>query len=142
MPELTMPVASTSSSTDSGSSSSVDHSAVIRSDQISLERILVHSIYVRTRQRLAELKEDLKTRLNLGDLEPTLHGSPAVLSIPILEYCLRSEQLLITVDTHTGVFLASVSLYEDNPHVQEIQAALNNGGDKTGNLERLVSQLR
>ena len=97
-------------------------SAVIRSDQISLERILVHSIYVRTRQRLAELNVDLKKRLNLGDLEPTLHGSPAVLSIPILEYCLRSEQLLVTVDTHTGVYLASVCLYESNPYVQDIQA--------------------
>ena len=82
---------------------------------------MVHSIYVRTRQRLAELKADLKKRLNLGDLEPTLHGSPAVLSIPILEYCLRSEQLLITVDTHTGVFLASVCLYENNPYAQDIQ---------------------
>ena len=75
-----------------------------------------------TRQRLAELNVDLKKRLNLGDLEPTLHGSPAVLSIPILEYCLRSEQLPVTVDTHTGVYLASVCLYESNPYVQDIQA--------------------
>jgi len=34
--------------------------------------------------------------LDLGDVEASLHGSPAVLSIPILQPCLRSEQLLIT----------------------------------------------
>ena len=112
---------------------------VIRGEEISLERILVHSIYLRTKTRLGELRDDLKSRLNLGDVEPTLHGSPAVLSIPILEYCLRSEQLLITVDTHTGVFLAQVYLYENNPFIQDIQTAINEDKSK---LQWLVSQLR
>ena len=35
-----------------------------------------------------------------------LHDSPAVLSLPILQPCLRSKQLLILVDPHTGIFLA------------------------------------
>ena len=53
--------------------------------------------------------------LDLGDVEASLHGSPAVLSVPILQPCLRSEQLLITIDTHTGVFQAHVPQHEDNP---------------------------
>ena len=61
----------------------------IRSDHISMERLLVHSIYVRTKSRLNDLRTDLQKRLNLGDVEATLHGSPAVLSVPILQPCLR-----------------------------------------------------
>jgi mediator of RNA polymerase II transcription subunit 14 len=61
----------------------------IRSDHISMERLLVHSIYVRTKSRLNELRIELQRRLNLGDVEATLHGSPAVLSIPILQPCMR-----------------------------------------------------
>ena len=66
-------------------------------------------------------------------------GTPPVLSIPILQPCLRSEQLLVTIDTHTGVFTVHVPQYEDNPYVQDIQQCLNE--DKS-RLETLVSQLR
>ena len=69
---------------------------------------MVHTIYVRTRARLSELKTELQKRLGLGDVEPTLHGSPAVLAIPILQPCLRAEQLLISVDTHTGTTLQKI----------------------------------
>lgn len=113
--------------------------SAIRSDHISMERLLVHSIYVRTRSRLNELKKDLEKRLNLGDVEASLHGSPAVLSVPILEKCLRSEQLLVTVDTHTGIFLAHVPQYEENPFTPQIQQSLNEDRSK---VEELVSQLR
>lgn len=63
--------------------------AAIRSDHVSLERLLVHTIYSRTKQRLSDLKNEVERRLNLNDVEATLHGSPAVLSIPILQPCLR-----------------------------------------------------
>lgn len=59
--------------------------------------------------------------LDLGDVEASLHGSPAVLSIPILQPCLRSEQLLITIDTHTGIFQAHVPQYEDNPFTGKLK---------------------
>ena len=75
----------------------------IRTEHLSVESLLVHTIYVRTRKRLAELKIELQKRLGLGDVEPMLHGSPAVLAIPILQPCLKAEQLLISVDTHTGI---------------------------------------
>ena len=105
-----------------------------------MERLLVHSIYVRTKRRLFELKKEIQRRLNLGDVEATLHGSPAVLSVPILQPCLRSEQLLVTIDTHTGIFLAHVPQYEDNSIAADIQSNLNTA--ERGQLETLVSQLR
>ncbi len=126
--------------------------AVRCSDRISMERLLVHTIHVRTRHRLGELKHEIQRRLSLGDVEvritvtldtsvlssplpppffqATLHGSPALLSVPILQPCLRSEQLLVSVDTHTGVFLAHVPQYEGNPVTPEIQQTLNDDKSK------------
>ena len=113
---------------------------VIRSENLSMERLLVHSIYVRTRARLQDLKTEIQERLLKGsDNEASLHGTPPVLSIPILQYCLKSELLLVTIDTHTGVFMAHVPQYDENPYVHDIQHCLND--DKT-RLEALVSQLR
>ena len=111
----------------------------LRTEHLSVESLLVHTIYVRTRARLTDLKADVQQRLGLGDVEATLHGSPAVLAIPILQPCLRAEQLLISVDTHTGIFLAHVPQYPNNPYSPQIQNCLN--GDK-GQLETQVSELR
>ena len=111
----------------------------IRTERLSVESLLVHTIYVRTRARLTELKTLVQKRLKLGGVEATLHGSPAVLSIPILQPCLRSEQLLVSVDTHTGIFLAHVPQYPTNPFSSQIQNCLNT--DQT-QLETLVTELR
>lgn len=43
----------------------------IRSDLLSMERLLVHTIYVRTRSRLTELKQELQTMLK--DVECKYH---------------------------------------------------------------------
>ena len=72
-----------------------------------------------------------------------LSGSPAVLSVPILQPCLRSEQLLITVDTHTGVLMAHIPQYENQcpqPLMTELQACLN--GQQSKQLDHLISELR
>lgn len=79
----------------------------IRSDQLSLEKLLVHTIYMRTRARLQELKQELQPKIG-HDVDCVVQGSPAVLHLPILSPCLRSEQLLITVDTHTGNLQAHI----------------------------------
>ena len=79
----------------------------IRSDQLSLEKLLVHTIYMRTRCRLAELKQELQPKIG-HDVECVVQGSPAVLHLPILSPCLRSEQLLVTVDMHTGNLQAHI----------------------------------
>ena len=111
----------------------------IRTERLSVESLLVHTIYVRTRARLTDLKTTVQERLKLGGVEASLHGSPAVLSVPILQPCLRSEQLLVSVDTHTGIFLAHVPQYPNNPFSAQIQTSLN--ADQA-QLESLVTQLR
>jgi len=111
----------------------------IRTERLSVESLLVHTIYVRTRARLTELKASVQQRLKLGGVEATLYGSPAVLCIPILQPCLRSEQLLVSVDTHTGNFLAHVPQYLSNPFSAQIQACLNSDQSQ---LETLVTELR
>ncbi|XP_049856745.1 mediator of RNA polymerase II transcription subunit 14 [Schistocerca gregaria] len=108
----------------------------IRSDLLSMERLLVHTIYVRTRSRLSELKQELQTMLK--DVECPLQGSPAILAVPVLSPCLRAEQLLVTVDTHTGMLQCHVPQH-DAPLVPELQTALNNDHAR---LPALISELR
>lgn len=71
-------------------------------------------------------------------LSGTLAGSPAILSVPILQPCLRAELLLVTVDTHTGMLQCHVPQY-DAPLVPELTTALN--GDHS-RLPTLISDLR
>lgn len=71
-------------------------------------------------------------------LSGNLQGSPAILSVAILQPCLRAEQLLITVDTHTGMLQCHVPQY-DSPLISELNHSLN--GDHT-RLPMLISELR
>lgn len=59
--------------------------------------------------------------------------------MPILQPCLRAEQLLITVDTHTGIMQCHVPQYSSALHVPELQQALNGDHSK---IPGLVSELR
>ncbi|XP_008554086.1 mediator of RNA polymerase II transcription subunit 14 [Microplitis demolitor] len=108
----------------------------IRTDQLSIECLLVHTIYIRTKTRLTELKQEIQSILK--DVDCTLAGSPAILSVPILQPCLRAELLLITVDTHTGMLQCHVPQY-DVPLVPDLTAAFN--GDHS-RLPMLISELR
>lgn len=108
----------------------------IRSEQLSMECLLVHTIYIRTRNRLNELKQEVQGMMK--DVECTLNGSPAILAVPILQPCLRAELLLVTVDTHTGMLQCHVPQY-DAPLVPELTAALNSDHSR---LNGLISELR
>nr|CAD7587621.1 unnamed protein product [Timema genevievae] len=119
-----------------GSKESEIADRAIRSELLSMERLLVHTIYVRTRNRLSELKQELHTMLK--DVDCHLQGSPAILSVPVLQPCLRAEQLLVTVDTHTGMLQCHVPQY-DAPLIPELQTALNGEHSR---LPTLVSELR
>ena len=125
-----------------------------------MECLLVHTIYVRTRSRLSDLKQELQVMLKDVEckqseecLKPkkkikhlklmlnfagTLAGSPAILSIPILQPCLRAELLLVTVDTHTGMLQCHVPQY-DAPLVPDLTGALNTDHSR---LPNLISELR
>lgn len=72
-------------------------------------------------------------------LSDHLQGTPAILTVPVLNPCLRAEQIHITVDTHTGMLKCHVPKHLDCPIIAELQAALN--GDLT-KLPHLVSELR
>ncbi|XP_073993036.1 mediator complex subunit 14 isoform X1 [Rhodnius prolixus] len=108
----------------------------VRSELLSMERLLVHTIYMRTRARLHDLKLELQAILN--NVDCVVGGSPAVLSVPVVQPCLRAEQLLVTVATHTGMLQAHIPKY-DPPSIGELEAALNSDHSR---LPNLISELR
>ncbi|KAJ8684722.1 hypothetical protein QAD02_020515, partial [Eretmocerus hayati] len=105
-------------------------------NQLSMEYLLVHAIYVRTKNRLSDLKQELQNIFK--GIECTTAGSPAILSVPILQPCLRAELLLIAVDTHTGMLQCHIPQY-NTPLIREMNLALNEDRSK---LPGLVSKLR
>ena len=107
------------------------HSAVL-----SVERLLVHTIYVRSKARLTDLKTEIQAML--PGVECSLSGVPAVLSVPLLQPCQRAEQMLITVETLSGILQCCVPQYEA-PLMQDLSNALN--GDRS-KLPTLLSELR
>ena len=58
-------------------------------------------------------------------MEAILHDSPGVLSLPILQPCLRSKQLLISVGTHMGIFLAHMPPYPANHSSLKVQKGMD-----------------
>lgn len=108
----------------------------IKSDHLSIEKLLIHTVHVRTKHKLADLRDEIKPKLGIN--ECIISGSPAVLHIPLLQPCMQSEQLLVTVDTHTGFFLAHVPQF-DPPLMDDIEDAFNKDLNK---LENLISELR
>lgn len=109
----------------------------IHTDHLSMERLIVHTIYIRSCQRLTELKSEFLKFLKHADF--LIQGTPAILTIQILYPCLRAEQVHITVDTHTGMLKCHVPKHLDCPIIPELQLALN--GDFT-KLSNLVTELR
>ncbi|XP_071949525.1 mediator of RNA polymerase II transcription subunit 14-like [Antedon mediterranea] len=85
----------------------------IKSELLSIERLLVESILIRSKAKLKELQLDLK-KANISS-KAIIQGNPPVLSIAILEPCSQAEHLTISVDMQTGLF---------QPHVAHAGAAL------------------
>uniref|UniRef100_T1GS83 Mediator of RNA polymerase II transcription subunit 14 n=1 Tax=Megaselia scalaris TaxID=36166 RepID=T1GS83_MEGSC len=109
----------------------------IHSDHLSMERLIVHTVYIRSVQRLTDLKAEFNKFLK--NIEYFIQGTPAILTIPILNPCLRAEQIHVTVDTHTGMLKCHVPKHLDCPIMPEFQLALN--GD-TSKLAQLSTELR
>ncbi|KAM7302775.1 mediator of RNA polymerase II transcription subunit 14 isoform X1 [Ixodes scapularis] len=109
----------------------------IKSEFLSVEKLLIQTIHIRTKQRLSDLRDRLRSSV-VGPAECPILGSPAMLQVPLLQPCMQSENLLVTVDTHTGYFLAFVPQY-DPPMIGEIQEALNKDAAK---LDTLLTDLR
>lgn len=109
----------------------------VRSDMLSMERLLVHTVYIRSLARLNDLKAEFQ--MFMKETECLLQGTPAILTVPVLYPCLRAEQIHITVDTHSGRLHCHVPKHLDCPFMADMQTALNND---TSKLPHLVSELR
>lgn len=104
---------------------------------LSMERLLVHTVYFRSIARLTDVQTEFKTFMK--DVDCNLQGTTAILTIPVLNPCLRAEQIHITVDTHTGKYRCHIPKYTDCPIMTDMQTALNSDHSK---LPDLVSELR
>ncbi|XP_050673487.1 mediator of RNA polymerase II transcription subunit 14 [Leptidea sinapis] len=102
----------------------------------SMERLLAHTVHVRSRQRL----NDLKVLLNDLGVECTVGGWPCVLACSVVAPCLRAEQLLVSVGAHGGRLRARVPAYPATPRVNDLANALAAADLKT--LRPLLTQLR
>ena len=78
-----------------------------RSDQLSVEKLLIHSIQVRGLAKLKELERELRLIVP-GSCE--IRDLPTVLYVPVLYPCMESERLSISVDVQKGKFLVSLCL--------------------------------
>ncbi|KAL8611339.1 hypothetical protein ACOMHN_014394 [Nucella lapillus] len=107
----------------------------IKSDHLSIEKLLMQTIEVRTLSKLKELAKDFQ-RLVEGQCE--VRDLPVALHVPVLMPCMSSEVLRIAINVQTGAFMASVPAFEDQA-VADIEDCLN--VEKRG-LEKLLSKLR
>ena len=69
--------------------------AFSKNDFVAQMRLFVEVLLVQS-GRVCLTLTDLQEILKLGGVEASLHGSPTVLSVPILQPCLRSEQLMVS----------------------------------------------
>lgn len=104
---------------------------------LSMEHLLVHTVYFRSISRLSDVQTEFLSFMK--DVDCNLQGTTAILTVPVLSPCLRAEQIHITVDTHTGRYHCHIPKYTDCPLMSEMQAALNSDHTK---LPDLVSELR
>ncbi|XP_074645605.1 mediator of RNA polymerase II transcription subunit 14-like isoform X2 [Tubulanus polymorphus] len=106
----------------------------IRSDHLSIEKLLVQSIGVRSQAKLKELQKELQEFVNgpcdIGEIPPVMY-------IPLLEPHITSEMLRISVDMQRGTFLASVAQYPGCEMATDIEDCLNN--EKTSVVPLLTS---
>ncbi|XP_065213759.1 mediator of RNA polymerase II transcription subunit 14-like isoform X2 [Planococcus citri] len=111
----------------------------LNTDHLSMEKLLVHTIYIRSKNRLIELKKEIKSTVK--GIRYDLQGTPAILSVAVLWPCLPAEQLLVTVDTHTGMIQCHIPQYGNRypPVVSELQNAFNT--DRS-NIPALISDIR
>ncbi|XP_055842956.1 mediator of RNA polymerase II transcription subunit 14 isoform X2 [Episyrphus balteatus] len=109
----------------------------VRTEHLSMERLIVHTVYIRSVSRLSDLKLEFQSFLK--DVDFNLQGTPAILTVPVLNPCLRAEQVHITIDTHTGMLKCHVPKHLDCPIMNELQTTLNGDHSK---LQNLISELR
>ncbi|XP_028175096.1 mediator of RNA polymerase II transcription subunit 14 [Ostrinia furnacalis] len=111
-------------------------SAALTPHAPSMERLLAHTVHVRSRQRL----NDLKVLLNDLGVECSVGGWPCVLACSVVWPCLRAEQLLICVGAHGGRLRARVPAYPASPRMPDLARAL--AATDLPQIKALLTQLR
>lgn len=107
----------------------------IKSDHLSIEKLLMQTIEVRTHSKLKDLAREFQ-RIVEGKCE--VRDLPVALHVPVLMPCMSSEVLRIAINVQTGAFMASVPSCDDQT-VTDIEDCLNG---ETRGLEKLISRLR
>nr|XP_054771288.1 mediator of RNA polymerase II transcription subunit 14-like [Lytechinus pictus] len=108
----------------------------IRCDHLSVERLLVETVLVRSRIKLKGLQEELEK--DLPGVKCHVEGSPSLLYIPVVKPCSDDEQLVVSVDMQTGSFIPSIA-HCGTTLLDEIDNSLNHERSK---LESLIAKLR
>ncbi|BFZ09810.1 hypothetical protein BsWGS_12849 [Bradybaena similaris] len=107
----------------------------IKSDHLSIEKLLMQTIEVRTHSKLKELAREMQRMVD-GKCE--VRDMPVALHVSVLNPCMSSEVLRISIDVQTGAYMASVPSC-DHSAIQTIEECLN--GDHKG-LEKLLMKLK
>ncbi|CAL1548016.1 unnamed protein product [Lymnaea stagnalis] len=107
----------------------------IKSDHLSIEKLLMQTIEVRTHSKLKELAREMQRVID-GKCE--VRDMPVALHVSVLNPCMSSEVLRISIDVQTGSYMASVPSCERSA-VQGIEDSLN--GEHRG-MEKLLMKLK
>ncbi|XP_046582734.1 mediator of RNA polymerase II transcription subunit 14-like isoform X2 [Haliotis rubra] len=108
----------------------------IKSDQLSIEKLLMQTIEVRTHIKLKEFAKEMQRYV---DEKCEVRDMPVALHVPLLTPSMSSEILRISIDIQRGSYLTSVPCLTDHSVVKEIEDCLN--ADRRG-LEKYFTKLR
>ncbi|KAJ8030696.1 Mediator of RNA polymerase II transcription subunit 14 [Holothuria leucospilota] len=104
--------------------------ASIKCERLSIERLLVETILVRSRIKLQSLKEALE-KINI---KATVKGTPPLLFIPVMDAADDSEDdIRVSVDLQTGALEPSVA-HCDDAMLDDIDISLTSDLSKLPNL--------
>ncbi|XP_070537690.1 mediator of RNA polymerase II transcription subunit 14-like isoform X2 [Ptychodera flava] len=108
----------------------------IKCDQLSIEKLLVQTVQVRSKVKLQELKSVFET--DLSELIVYLDGKTPVLTIAVLQPCARSEMLCISLDLQTGTLQPSLP-YCEGALLEDLEQSLNTD---LSHLDELIIKIR
>ncbi|XP_022095205.1 mediator of RNA polymerase II transcription subunit 14-like [Acanthaster planci] len=94
----------------------------IRCDRLSIERLLVETILMRSKVKLKELQSILEKELT--NTKTLIENTPPLLYVPIIEPCSQSEYLTVSVDMQTGSYQPYIA-HADATLLEEMEHCLN-----------------
>ena len=111
----------------------------IKSDVLSIEKLLICTTHERARKILLQFVEKFEATKYGKSFNYEICGLPPVLQISYLKPCMDSEKLTLSVDVLTGLIMVHIAQFDNCPYVDEIQQSIKKD---LVNFERLISDLR